>query len=260
VSLCVQRFNGADYAYWLIVDFKAGARARIIGQTTSTAGQPGTTFARRTAPDWWTYVQNNITSPSGGQLVDVTNAAFFETTGGYGDTAMSLAFRMSSSFKSAGMDTGYVRRYLGFFGNSTASAVIGSYNYNGSPYTGNSAAIESTLYTNTRDYQVSLLPTGQGNPDPDQRVYVGLKDTDGNGSADRMYMLRTNSDHDYLLDEASNALGWWGVPEAWRIQFDGGNSRQFYSYNGTYRLDSEDPLHFYGPRPVPNVIAVWQAP
>ena len=260
VSLCVQRYLGADIAYWLVVDFKAGARARIIGQNTTAAGAYNTLFSRRVAADWWTYVQNNVASPSGGSLVDVTNASFFKTSYLYFDTSLSLAFRMSGTLMSAGWDTGYTRRYLGFYGDSTPYAVVGSYNYNGSPYTGNNSAIESGLYTSTRDYQVALGPTQGDTSIYDKRVYVGLKDTDGNGTPDRMIMLRTNNGHDYTLGMASDALGWWGVPEAWRIQLDGGGSRQFYSYNGTYRLDSVDPYAPNGHRLVPNVIAIWQAP
>jgi len=252
VALCVQRKVGTgDIAYWTVVDFKAGARARIVSQTTTTVGQPTTQFKVRHANDWFTYAKSNVSSPSGGSLFSVTNASFF-VTDFTATTSLMYPLRQDYQVKSVGEKPGpNEKRWLGFGGNGTAFGYLGTYDYNGHNYTGNDPTIIAGLYTNTRDYVVGLGPTvGSSSTSKAQRVYVGFVDTDGNLTGDRMIIFQAKVG--YTISEADGAVGWWGCPPAWRIQLDGASSTQFYAENGSYQLSTW--------RAVPSVIAVWQAP
>jgi len=250
VDLCVQRKVGVgDLAYWTVVDFKAGARARLIGQVAFNQGQRNAQFNVRWASEWFGYVSNNIPSPLGGALFSVTNASFF-TSFFTPTTSTSYPVRQGNTLLSSGNNPdSYQKRWLGFRDNGSPYALLGTYDYNGQNYTGNDPAIASQLYTDVRDYAVSLSPTvviGGA----EQRTMVCVMDTDGNQNADRMIVMQTNVG--YTNADANNALGWWGCPSALRIQFDGGGSRQFYADNGNFQLG--------GARPVPNVLAIWVAP
>jgi hypothetical protein len=249
VDLCVERKVGVgDIAYWTVVDFKAGARARIIGQVVANLGQRNAQFFVRTAPSWFSYVQSNIPSPSNGALFSVTNASFF-TTFFTPTTSTSYPVRQDWQLSSSGNNPdSNQKRWLGFRDNTSPYALLGTYDYNGQNYTGNDPAIAGQLYTDVRDYAVALSPTTVIGG-AEQRTMVCVLDTDGNANADRMIILQTNIG--YTNSDANNALGWWGCPSALRIQFDGGGSRQFYADNGNFQLSG---------RPVPNVLAIWVAP
>lgn len=254
VAICQQQKVGTGIiAYWTIVDFKAGARARIVSQTATgtTVGQPSTKFVKRRAPDWFTYTAANVPSPNSGALFSITNASIFVSDLG-STTSLNYPLRQDYQVKSTGEVPGInPKRWLGFGSNTTAYGYLGNYEYNGQSYTGNDPAIINGLYTNIRDYVVSLgSTTGIESTTKTKRVYVGFVDTDGNNNGDRMIILQTNVG--YTVAEADGALGWWGCPPSWRIQLDGGGSVQFYANNGQQYLTSL--------RIVPSVIAVWQTP
>ena len=254
VAICRQDKVGVGtIAYWTLVDFKAGARARIVSQTATgtTVGRPNTLFVKRRAPDWYTYVGANVTSPSGGALFSVMNASIFGSDLG-STTTINYPLRQDYQVKTTGAAPGSnPKQWLGFGGSTLAYGYLGRYDYNGQPYLGNDPNIINGLYTNVRDYVVSLGSTaGIETTTKTKRVYVGFVDTDGNTTGDRMIVLQTNVG--YTVADADGALGWWGCPSGWRIQLDGGGSVQFYANNGAQYLTSL--------RTVPSVIAVWQTP
>lgn len=236
-----------------IVDLKAGARVVIGSQIAPIAGAPAAQYVKRTAEEWWTYMENDPARQTRGPLQAIVNASFFRTASPAETTELSFGQKKDGVTETIGTDTDtvYTKRVFGLFAGG-AKALINDF-----AYKGRDPAAYANALSNVNSALVSFAPDG-GPVASEQarRTYFGGRDTDGDGALDRLYIFTstetlTAADVIKILrDEFKTSAN---------IQMDGGGSTQLHSrYGATVATECVIPTR--GCRKVPNVLAIYAAP
>lgn len=252
-ALCsLEPSPGTSTGYVMIIDLKAGARLANLQQVTSGSGTANAQFQRRIASDWWNWAGSNVASPSGGPLQAVVNAAFL--TSYNPTTALSFPLKNNGTVLTPGANPdGYSKRMFGWYANGS-KAYLSNFNY-----TGNDPSTVNLYMSSVNAGVVGYYPNGGPAQSPDRRNFVGVRDTDGNGDFDRVYILATKTS--YSLAEATRILaGHFGTSS--NVQLDGGGSTQLYTgLPFDNKIDSKGcGIPTVGCRAVPHMIAVYSAP
>jgi hypothetical protein len=267
------------YDIMQIVDLKAGARIEIVSDPFQYPGEPRATFNTRTVPDWWNFILNYRLSPTGGQLQGVANASFYMDTGRTINviitkkvipdgtiTRLSFPQKVKGVLQTAGQGCFAIstppytedctrpddrsKRKFGLYGGGT-KALIKDYPTLGWTET----AKINTQLSDVSDAIVGLYPILPNYP-ADRRTYVGVKDSDGNGDFDRVYIFTSTTEH--TPDAATKIMTQFGSNT--NMMLDGGGSTAFYGGSGTAAVYSSDLLSILNrERRVPTVLAVYAA-
>ncbi len=260
-QMCTSNLSVIGASAVQIVDLKAGARIVIGSELKSGSGTAAAKYVTRTADEWWNFMLNYTSSPTGAPLQAVVNASFFMDPDS-SITRLSFAQKKNNYVETSGQgcyfdfQTGqdctrpdqWGKRKLGFYQNGE-KALIKDYTYNGWDYRTTVNYMSDVSYGLVGYGPNSGPTTGNG-----RRTYVGGKDTDSDGALDRLYILTT-------VDEISREKAIEIMTQRFgtnsNIQFDGGGSTQLKSR--TYSFGSKGCFTPLGCRKVPNVLAIYAA-
>lgn len=250
-QLCRKGYPLGD-AFVNVVDLKVGRLVVRSDPTPTGRYTSSAEFTKRTADEWWDWTLNNTVSPTGGQLQMVVNASFLtRTTTSF--TPISFPQKINGDVNTSGTnpDT-YTKRELGLYQGNTKARIANI------AYQGNDYNTVVTSLSNVNSAVVGYDPLGGPTTDSARKTYVGARDTDGDGEADRLYVLVTTAD--ISKAEATSILRDSFLNSA-IVQMDGGGSTQMRNRSSGFSFGSRGCLvPTQGCRAVPDVLAIYAGP
>lgn len=276
VTMCLgeEGIFGSDKGWLQIVDLNDGASIRLMGDREPTGPashpyQPDVVFRKRTAHDWYTWLQSlnpnegeNFwwTRPAARYLFSTTNASFFKDSDNDHDTTvpfprrdwggLAASFGVSSTLRDSDWDAPKRGLLIGDpdpWDSPVQKVRVVNFTTHYVP-----ADIPSLLMHvggnvnnyDTVDYTVSFTPDYRVGG-ASRRNYLGVY---------RNVVYLFTSDADYTNAQAI-AIMQEINPNMDLIQLDGGGSAQMYSLLG--EMDSSIPIF---DREVADVLAIYRAP
>jgi Phosphodiester glycosidase len=275
---------GFDDAYVQIVDLSAGAKVRLISEhceecpfsdkTRSTDAQ----FHKRTASEWYDWIQSNEDTPSPSRLFSTSNASFFTDTSNdtspislpmyhhvatidgdvFLDGTHGWAYATGTDGDPGNDDPAWGSPKLAIsFGD--ALSPLQKVEMLTFPMHYTDAEVNSLAGINPLNFErlqgdstVGFTPDFDGGTGSNRRTYVGV---DSN-IASKVYILNTNEN--FTVGEATTILESFGA--AAEIQLDGGGSTQMtadWDQDGDVNELVESDV--IPDRTVPNTLAVYFA-
>lgn len=235
------------YVQWVNLD--SGARIRNAYQVTGPAGSTTTKspkFNVKLVRDWWTWSATGIASPPAGARFSAVNGSFFKFFPNQWDTEVSFPLKDRGTLISAGADaTTDTKRVFGMYQSDTLS-YMPDYTLSTNDWTQ-----VSNHFANYSSVVVGFHPEriGISRYEAIPRTWVGLRDADGTGTFESVFILSTKASTqqqtlDMLAVEFQTVLN---------TQFDGSGSTQMVVRGSEY-VSSTDG------RKVPHSFVVYEAP
>jgi len=265
VYMCRGRDSSGNYMGVTVqmVDFTAGAKMRVMSEVAagSPVGTASTQFVKRKSKEWYDWIKaGNVGTPPASQLFSVTNASLFRSAFWGNTSAMSFPQKKWSSITSTGEDPNChlingssAKRMFGLSDPRAAgrqNAYMNTFNQ-GCKADFNTASTQLSGYF---DAVVAYHPIyGVDETTTDNRTYLGTKNLGGYWTLpqDIAYVL-TSTAHITTVRAREILTNDFG--SMWTMQLDGGGSTQY--YHAAY----SDADYGWGPRAVPEVLAIYAAP